>query len=237
MAAGLGRRVVVLGVAHVVDLEAPLRAALGARALDGVALELDAQRAAVLLGPPGGPRSTAGAPFVFRLWALVQRRLGSAIGGGDAGEEMRVAARIAQERRLPVFLVDDPLPATIAAFARALPFKERIGLLLTAVVGLFLPSRVVEGEMDRYAESPEEFTDELRRVSPVLAHLLLDVRNEHMAERIASIGVAGVPRLAVVVGDAHVPGLATALRTRGVDVETIPFRELRRTTAPSPTTS
>jgi pheromone shutdown protein TraB len=237
MAAGPGRRVVLVGVAHVVDLEAPLRSALGVRPLDGVALELDAQRAAVLLAPKGGPRSTAGTPFVFRIWALVQRRLGAAIGGGDAGEEMRVAARIAGERRLPVFLIDDPLPMTIASFARALPFKERIGLLLTAVVGLFLPSRVVVTEMDRYADHPEEFVEELRRVSPVLAHVLIDVRNEHMAERLASIGVAGISRLAAVVGDAHVPGLASALRLRGVDVETIPFRELRRTTAPSPTTS
>jgi pheromone shutdown protein TraB len=172
--------------------------------------------------------------MIFRLWALVQRRLGAAIGGGDAGQEMRVAARFAQERSLPIFLVDDPIQATIATFVRTMPFKERVGLLVAAIAGLFLPTRVVEGEVERYAEHPEAFAEELRQTSPALAHLLLDLRNEHMADRIAALGRSGVPHLAVVVGDAHLPGLAAALRVREVEVETVPFRDLRRATAPSP---
>ncbi len=224
----------MVGVAHVVDLEVPLRATLGRRPLDGVAVELDVQRANALLAPPDAHRSRAGVPLLFRLWGLVQRRLGAAIGGGDAGQEMRVAARFAQERGLPLFLVDDPIQVTIATFVRTIPFQERVGLLAAAVVGLFLPARVVEGEVDRYADHPEEFAAELRAASPALAHVLIDVRNEHMADRIAALGRSGVPRIAVVVGDAHLPGLAAALRARQVTVETVPFRELRRATAPSP---
>jgi pheromone shutdown protein TraB len=235
-AAPVTPRALVVGVAHVVNLEAPLRAALGRGPLDGVALELDLQRATALLEPPAGRRARAGVPVVFWLWALLQRRLGAAIGGGAAGEEMRVALRFADEKGLPVFFVDDPIQATIATFVRTIPFKERVGLLVAAVAGLFLPSRLVEGEVDHYTDHPEEFAEELRRSSPTLAHVLIDARNEHMADRISALSRSGVPRIAVVVGDAHVPGLASALRAREVAVETVPFRELRRATAPSPST-
>ncbi len=224
--------VLLLGAAHVVDLEEPLRRALSGRTLDGVAIELDAERAASLFG--GGPaRGSAGAPLFARLWAHVQRRLGAEIGGGEPGAEMQVAARLARERSLPLFLIDDPIRTTLLELVRRMPFKERVALVVGAAVALFVPARVVEREMDRYAESPQEFTDELRRVSPTVAHVLLDERNEHMAERLAALRARGYGRMAVVVGDAHVEGLRAALGRRGVPTEAIPFRQLRGTTAPS----
>ena len=225
----------LLGAAHVVDLAGPLREVLEGRPLDGVAVELDAERAAALFAPDGARARPAGAPLFARLWATIQRRLGAEIGGGAPGEEMKVAAAVARERALPVFLIDDPIRTTLVQLVRTMPFKERVLLLASAVVGLFLPSRVVAKEMDRYSESPEAYTEELRTASPTLARVLLDDRNEHMAARLAELRGRGYGRIAVVVGDAHVPGLASALRRRGVPVESISFRELRAAaTAPSP---
>jgi pheromone shutdown protein TraB len=115
-------------------------------------------------------------------------------------------------------------------------FKERVTLLTSAVVGLVLPSRVVHREMDRYAEAPDEFTDELRRVSPSTARVLLDERNEHMADRLASLRRQGYGRMAVVVGDAHLEGLRGALSRRNVPSEVVRFSELKagNATVPSP---
>lgn len=227
--------VLLVGAAHVVDLEAPLREVLASRVLDGVAVELDPERAAHLLTDDGPVhRRSRGAPLFARLWATLQRRLGAEIGGGEPGAEMKVAAKVANERQLPLFLIDDPIRTTLTNLVRSMPPKERVLLLASAVVGLFVPARVVKREMDRYAESPEEYTDELRRASPTIARVLLDDRNEHMANRVLGLRGQGYGRLAVVVGDAHLPGLATALRRRGIPVESIAFRELRATTAPSP---
>ena len=220
----------VVGVAHVVDLEAPLRDLLGGRTLDGIALELDAERAAALLDETTTPRRSGG-PVFARLWSVVQRRLGDQIGGGPPGGEMRAAARIARERGLPVFLIDDPIRATLLELVRTMPLKERVQLFLGALFGLFVPARVVEREMDRYAGEPEAYTEELRRASPALAHVLLDERNEHMAERLRSLRARGFGRLAVVVGDAHRSGLGTALNRRGIPVESVAFRDLRPPTA------
>ncbi|HXY12753.1 MAG TPA: TraB/GumN family protein, partial [Thermoplasmata archaeon] len=140
-------------------------------------------------------------------------------------------------RRLPVFLIDDPLRVTLANLVRSMSFKERVTLLTSAVVGLFLPTRVVHREMDRYAESPSEFTEELRRVSPTTARVLLDDRNEHMADRLAMLRQQGYARVAAVLGDAHLEGLRDALARRGVPSEVVRFSELRAARASSPGSS
>ncbi len=226
--------VLLVGAAHVLDLDAPLRRALGARVLDGIAVELDAERAQALLNPPArGRRPARGVPLIARLWGHLQHRLGAELGGGGAGAEMKVAAAVAGERSVPLFLIDDPIRATLASLLAALPLRERVLLLASAFAGLFLPSGVVGREVDRYAEDPEGFAEEIRRASPTLAKVLIDDRNEHMADRLVSLRARGYGRVAVVVGDAHLPGLAAALRRRGVPVEAIPFRELRAATGPS----
>jgi len=236
-ASTLDAPVLLLGSAHVVDLSGPLRRVLSERVLDGIAVELDAERAQALMSPEGPGRRAGSAPLFARLWGVLQRRLGTEIGAGVPGAEMKVAIEVARARELPVFFIDDPLRVTLANLVRAMPFKERVTLLASAVVGLFLPARVVHREMDRYAESPGDYTDELRRVSPTTARVLLDDRNEHMAERLTSLRQLGYRRLAAVVGDAHLEGLRNALGRRGLPAEVVRFSELRAATAPSPGSS
>jgi pheromone shutdown protein TraB len=229
--------VLLLGSAHVVDLSEPLRRTLSGRVLDALAVELDAERAESLMSAGGPGKSAGSAPLFARLWGVVQRRLGAEIGAGLPGAEMKVAIGVGRERNLPVFLIDDPIRLTLANLVRAMSFKERVTLLVSGVVGLFLPSRLVEREMDRYTESPADYTAELRRVSPTTARVLLDDRNEHMADRLATLRAQGYRRMAVVVGDAHLEGLRTALGRRGVPSEVVRFSELRAAKAPSPGSS
>ena len=231
--------VVLLGTAHVIDLGEPLRQALAARVLDAIAVELDPERAQALLSPEGRDRRGGDVPLFARLWGVVQRRLGAEIGGGPPGAEMKVAIEVARERQVPVFLIDDPLRVTLANLVRSMSFKERVTLLTSAVVGLVLPSRLVHREMDRYAAAPEEFTDELRRASPSTARILLDDRNEHMADRLAELRRQGYGRMAAVVGDAHLAGLRAALARRSVPAEVVRFAELKGAMprAPSPGSS
>jgi pheromone shutdown protein TraB len=224
--------ILLIGSAHVVDLEAALRRVLGPRELDAVALELDAERAAALLQPtPADSAGRSTAPIFLRLWAHLQRRLGAEIGGGVAGAEMRVAATIAQERKISVLLIDDPIRDTLRRLLASLSVRERVGLVVGAVVGLVIPAKIVEAQLDQYNQAPQPFLEEVRRAYPSVARVLLDERNEHMAERLVAARHRGFGR-AAVVGDAHVPGLAEALRRRGVPVETVTLGEL---VAPPPT--
>lgn len=224
----------VIGSAHVVDLEAPLRSALDERTLDAVAVELDPERAQALLGPhPEAGRRAEGAPFFARLWAVIQRRLGDEMGGGVAGAEMRVAAQVAQERKIPLFLVDDPLRDTLGQLIRSMSFRERVGLVVGSILGLVVPRRIVSRQIDQYAKSPDGYLSDMRQAYPTLARVLVDDRNEHMAARLAALRERGYGRMAVVVGDAHVSGLTAALHRRGIPVRPLPFSELRGLRAPS----
>ncbi|MCI4366721.1 MAG: TraB/GumN family protein [Thermoplasmata archaeon] len=222
--------VLLLGVAHVIDLESALRKALADRPLDGVALELDDERAQHVLSasPPQG--SNVGSPIFLRLWAHMQKRLGDEMGDG-AGGEMRAAAGIAKERALPIFLIDDPIRETLRKLIASMSFKERISLLVGGFIGLVIPSRLVKDQLDAYNEAPGDYLDAIRQAYPGVARVLLDDRNEHMADRLGSLRSKGFGRVAAVVGDAHVPGLSAALRRRGIPVETISFATLQATTA------
>lgn len=222
----------LVGTAHVIDLEAPLRSTLGVRPLDAVALELDAERAAVILSDAPAPRvKRTGAPLFLRLWSTLQRRLGEQLGEG-AGAEMRAAAQVAKERSLPVFLIDDPIRETLGRLMRSMSFKERVLLLVGGLVGLVIPAPVVTRQLEQYSESPEAYLEEVRRAYPGVARVLLDDRNERMAGRLAELRQQGYGRIAAVVGDAHLPGLAAALKRRGVPVETLKLSELRVPTGP-----
>jgi pheromone shutdown protein TraB len=226
--------VLLIGAAHVVDLHEPLTRILSDRVLDAVAVELDAERAAAVLSEeePKGSSGRSGAPIFVRMWALIQKRLGAEIGGGVAGAEMRTAADFARERSLPIFLIDDPIRETVGRLMRSMSVKERVSLMVGGLIGLVVPSRVVERQLDSYEEDPEAFLGEVRTAYPQVARVLIDERNEHMAERLGQIRHRGYGRVAAVVGDAHVPGLAGALRRRGIPVETVSLGRLRAPTAP-----
>jgi len=220
-------RIVLLGSAHVVDLSGPIRDRLSALPLQAVALELDAERAAVLEEPSNATSRRRGSvPPLIRLWGMLQRRLGAELGQG-AGGEMRAAAQFAKEKRIPIFLIDDPFNLTVRRLLGSLSPSERVRLLLGAVLGLVIPARSVKRELDHYSEAPTDYTDQIRSTFPTVARVLIDERNEHMAGRLEELWRRGIRQIAVVVGDAHVAGLAEALRKRQLPVETVSFGELR----------
>lgn len=219
-------RILLLGSAHVVDLSGPIRERLGAVPLQAVALELDAERAAVLEGPSGTTRRRRGSsPLLIRFWGALQRRLGAELGQG-AGGEMRVAAQYAREQHLPVFLIDDPFNLTVRRLLGSLSPSERLRLLVGAVLGLLIPARTVKRELDHYSAEPTDYTEQIRTQFPTVARVLIDERNQHMAGRLEEMWRRGVRHIAVVVGDAHVPGLAEELRKRQLPVETVSLGQL-----------
>lgn len=210
-----------------VNLSGPIQERLSAGQWQAVALELDPSRAAVLEEPSGAPSTPrSSAPPLIRLWGMLQKRLGAELGEG-AGGEMRAAARFAKGRQLPVFLIDDPFDQTVRRLLGSLSPLERVRLLAGGILGLVIPARVVKSELDHYTEAPANYTDQIRSSFPTVARVLIDERNEHMAARLDEMWHRGIRQIAVVVGDAHVAGLAEALRQRALPVETVSFGELR----------
>jgi pheromone shutdown protein TraB len=229
--------VLLVGVAHVLDLDADLDRALGDFAPAAVAIELDADRATALLereeARARGEDTKAsraaqrrGQPYLLRIWANLQERLAGSL-GDIPGAEMLKVTRIAKARGLPLFLIDDPLSSVAPRLLASLSRRERLKLFFSSFLALFIPTRWVEKELEAYEEQRGTYLEAMRQQYPTVTRVLLDERNVHMAERLRALA-GKYPKVAAVVGDAHVSGIEQILLQGGVPVQRLHLEALRR---------
>ena len=207
--------ILLLGVAHVVDLRASLTAKLREFAPGAIALDLDPDRLQSLVErarDPSAAHTRARAPVILRLWSSVQERLASEM-GEMPGAEMLIAMEVARELGIPTFLIDDPLQQVAPRLLHDLTPKERVQLLISSVIALFVPARVVKRELQNYTEEREQYMAAMREQFPTVTRVLLDERNGHMADRLAALGTK-YERVVAVLGDAHLSGIEALLRPR-----------------------
>jgi pheromone shutdown protein TraB len=224
--------ILLVGVAHVLDVQAGLQRVLSSFAPTAVAVELDPERAALLKErarertlPPGQrPPARTGGPLLFRLWGHLQERLARDM-GVLAGGEMLQVADYASRAGLPTYLVDDPLRETAPRLLASLSGRERLRLLLSTLAAFVIPTGLMKGSLEDYAEGREDLLAALRRSYPGLTRVLVDERNEHMAARLASLA-RETPRVAAALGDAHLPGVSEILRRAGLTVSVVHLEEL-----------
>jgi pheromone shutdown protein TraB len=205
--------IVLLGVAHVIDLKEKLTAALKEFKPNAIAIELDPDRLRALLEKAqGGNKGPLGRdiPFTMRLWAHMQDRLASQL-GDVPGSEMLLALDVSKDLKVPLVLIDDPLSTVAPRLINGLSPKERVLLLVSSVVAFITPSKVVKKELEHYSESREDYVQAMRAQFPTVARVLLDERNVHMAERLKLLSKQ-FERIAVVLGDAHVAGIESLLK-------------------------
>ena len=210
--------ILLVGVAHVIDLRQSLKKVLQDFAPTAVAIELDPDRFQALMerekdkaaGRPPAPRE--GAPLLLRVWASVQDRLAADL-GDIPGSEMLAAYSTAQEMKVPLFLVDDPIRQVAPRLMNSLSLKERVGLMLSSIIALITPSRVVQKGLEQYTQDRESYVQAMREQFPNLARVLIDERNLHMAQRLEALS-GQYSKVVAVVGDAHLSGLEGLLRNR-----------------------
>ncbi len=210
--------IVIVGTSHVARESARrLRAAFDAVQPAVVALELDAARAAALLGPAGRLRlretvrqvGLFGAGFVL-IGGLLQRGLGR-LAGVQPGTEFRVALQEARRRRIPAAFIDRPLAVTARRLSTAVPMREKLRLLLDLI--LCRGPKVAV----RLDSVPDKATIDallawLAARYPCLCRVLVDERNAYMAAALAEISAQTAGSILAVVGAAHQAGLASLLQ-------------------------
>ena len=232
--------VLLVGVAHVLDLRKGLQRTVADFHPDAVAVELDPERADSLVARERAhreglevSRTRRGQPLMFRAWGHIQDRLAQSL-GDIPGAEMLQAAQLARSMGLPVYLIDDPLSQVAPRLVGSLSRRERLRLLLSSFVGLLVPARIVRRELEKYSEDRSEYLEILREQYPSVTRVLIDERNAHMAQRLAVLS-SRHRRVMAVVGDAHVGGLGESLAQRGCPVHAIRVEELMDTRpAPAP---
>ncbi len=204
--------IVILGVGHVFKISEQVRDIVLSERPDAVCVELDPQRYQALVQPRG--RSDAQA--AYKLLAAFQRRLAQQY-GGEVGSEMLAATKAAQEIGAAVLFIDLNAASMFRRLWHEMPFKEKLFLGASAFTSMFLTKERVEKELENFQENEEEYLASLEKQFPTLKRMLIDERNEIMANRIQEASQR-YPKVLAVVGDGHVEGILKLLSKEEVRV-------------------
>ncbi len=203
--------ILLVGVGHVFDISDQVRSQIHSQRPDAVLVELDLRRYRALRQRANGVEGKrSGGPMLYRMMARFQRRMAKEFGGGEAGEEMLAAIDAAHEIGAEVQLIDVDAAAMFDRLLKEMSMKERLWLLLSVFGGLLSSRRKVEEELESYQSDEEAYIAPIRARFPTVVRILIDERNEHMANRIAAIAPQ-MERVMAVIGDGHVTGIAALL--------------------------
>lgn len=148
--------------------------------------------------------------------ASYQRRIGASL-GVKPGAELLAAVKVAEERGIPVELIDRDINITLKRTWKNLGLWKRSMLLSSLIVGFeedddedeedeAVTAKTVEDLKEPKALS--EMLQELGRAVPQIKKPLIDERDEYLSAKAIAASDGGKRKTVVaVVGAAHVPGM------------------------------
>ncbi|MCX6650109.1 MAG: TraB domain-containing protein [Methanomassiliicoccales archaeon] len=193
--------IILVGVAHIIDVAKPLDVLISHYSPGAVGIELDPGRYRALLDK----EVKRNVPLPYRLLALMQRRMADQF-DGEVGAEMLAAVDSAQRNGAQVVFVDTDAARLFDSLLRQMSFKERVLMFFSSFAGLFMSRKKVEKELQEFQENEGQYMDVLAKSYPTVKRVLIDERNEHMSKAILRAeGEHG--SVLAVIGDGHVEGI------------------------------
>jgi pheromone shutdown-related protein TraB len=227
-----GVEYVVLGTAHVSrsSMEA-VDALLASEHFDAVAVELCDSRAQSMRDPEAFKQldlfkvirqGKAGMVAASLVLSTFQKRLADQ-SGIQPGAEMKAAMDGAEQRSLPLWLIDREVGTTLKRAWRSVGFWQRFGLLGGLLASVFDREDIEQGEIEKLKQGDllESAFSEFASGSKPLYDSLIGERDAFMAARLreeaARPTTAENRRVLVVIGAGHLKGLCTLLREQQDD--------------------
>ncbi len=219
-----GVRYTLLGTAHVSQASVQaVEKAIESGRFDAVAVELDPQRLQALTNPDALAkldlieviRKGRVALFAANLaLAAYQRRLAEQL-GIEPGAELKRAVGLANERNLPVHLIDREVGLTFKRASQRLGFFGKIKLVMGLGAGLFASEDVGEDEIEKLKQGDmlEASFGEFASESPELYDTIIGERDRYMATRLRESHNPAQREVLAVVGAGHLAGLAKYLES------------------------
>lgn len=216
-----GVRYTLLGTAHVSKISVDaVEDAIGSGAFDAVAVELDPQRLQAITDPDALAklnlvdviRKGRVALFAANLaLSAYQRRLAEQL-GIEPGAELKRAVSLANERGLPVALIDRDVGLTFKRASRRLGFFGRMKLMGSVLGGLLASDQLGEDEIENLKQGDmlESSFGEFAKSSPELYGTVIAERDRYMAARLRE-SAGDAREVLAVVGAGHLAGLARHL--------------------------
>lgn len=210
--------ITIVGVGHVFAISDRLSQIVIDRAPQVVCVELDPSRYRALLDRQRSRK----VPIQYSLLAMFQSKMAGEF-GTEVGDEMLAAASAARTVNAQLALIDVDATKMLSLLWREMSLREKLNLLVGALIGLVSSKEKVEEEMEAYYNDDGAYIESVGKQFPSVKKVLIDDRNAIMAKRIASFAAQN-DRVIAVVGDGHVPGIVKELARN--DVEIIRLREL-----------
>jgi len=197
-----------------------------------IAVELDRRRLHALLSDEK-PKMTFSMVrkvglkgFLFAmLGSWVQRKLGKIV-GVEPGADMLTAVRLAQKGGIRLALIDQDIEITLRKFSQALSWRERFRFFGDLLRATFFQRREMRrlglDKLDLTRVPPkylvQRLTKELHDRYPNIYRVLIEERNQVMAERLHQVmgGIEG--DVLAVVGAGHEDDLLGRIRALEEDV-------------------
>jgi pheromone shutdown protein TraB len=211
--------ITLIGVGHVFAISENVKELIRSRRPEVVCLELDPARFNALMHK----NSHRSVPLQYRLLAYFQTRTAEKF-GTEIGGEMLAAASAAGEIGAKIALIDLDAARVFAQLWRKMSFREKMNLLGGAAIGLFMPKKTVEREMDKYEGNEAQYLETLGQGFPAVKEVLIDDRNKHMVEQLKAIA-SQHSNIVAVVGDGHIPGIVESLKP--LETEVVRLRDIR----------
>ena len=160
--------------------------------------------------------------FANLIMTAFQKRLGSQL-GVKPGAEMLEAANAADRIGAELILADRDVKITLQRTWRGMTFWGRMKVLSQLLASLFVREEISKEEIEKLKESDalSEAMQMLAEQSPEMKRILIDERDQFMAEKIK---LAQGKRIVAVVGAGHVKGLTAELEREHnlAELETVP---------------
>ena len=160
------------------------------------------------------------------LLSYIQRKIGIDV-GVEPGAEMKAAVAEAEQRGIPVAMVDRDIRLTLLRFWQSLGAIGKLKMFYALILSIAEVDNVDAAEIEKLKEQDmiDVVMDEFRQFSPSGARALIDERDAYIAHNLIRLGEQENGRVLAVVGAGHMQGINRYL---GDPKSLPPFESLTR---------
>ncbi len=217
----------IIGTSHISKQSIQeIKQAISQEKPDIVAVELDVERAYVLLHGEKTKLSLKDIlhvgvkGFIFaKIGQILQQKLGKIV-GISPGTEMKTALEEAQKNKIQIALLDQPIKVTLKNFSQNLTWREKFRFLGDIIKGVMFPKRQLkEAGLEDFdlTKVPEKkliavMMKQLKERYPNVYKTLVEDRNKYMVKRIIKLLRENPDKnILVIVGAGHKEGMEELL--------------------------
>jgi len=221
--------IILIGTGHVFNLSHALLNIFDERQPDILCIELDKQRYEGLIlkqtNPEKYQQTSKNQPVVYKLLARFQDGMAKEY-GVQAGQEMITTIDYARSHDLPLAFIDMNAQMMFSKMIKKMSISEKIKIMFSGIGGFFISKKRVEKELDNIQKNFDDYLNEIGKKFPTVKRVLIDERNEFMAQQLVTANEK-YNKVIAVVGDGHIPGLEDLLKKKYIVYETVRLSEIK----------